>query len=388
MTTTAAAIRREFRENSDARTLLRTLRRIAWRLLARRAMRQLVRSAIVALALASVVLLAHEVGLVSDPRQSRWLAILALGVAVSVVPALRPIGPRQAASSADAACGLGERLTTAVDVVTKHEPMMRLVVRDAARAATAIDVQRVARVTPGREIWLMAGGTIVTVALWLHRGSSEGPLHRSAEQRPPVASDPAHPERVRPVRAQPGDAARRDATLREILRTDGDVAPSSDIGATSAMNTSSRPADATGERSGAVRAPGSSRPDTVAGNATADTAASASDPSSATSGSSVPGERSTATAPAAADARGVRGQTISRSDAERATAPGGGTAASRAGGDPNETGRHRPADAGHVVAAGPAGMARTPMLPALRRYVERYFDELTSTRPMPDRRAR
>jgi hypothetical protein len=342
------------------------LDRVARRLWLARVLRRLLRSTAGVGALLAAVLLAPPLGLSLDLRGPGLLGVAAAAVALSLVPALRPVSLAAAAAVADRAGGLAERRTTAAECLGRPDPAARLVVRDAGRHAAMLDPARIARLGAGRDPWLATAAVTVTLVLWFHASprvvppSPDGvPAARQAEQGDepaagrPVAGAPT--STVSEARPKPGEA------LREAIRTLAAAAP-----------LPAPPATATRGAAGGSR-PATDEAKVPAGHAAIGSLAGRGREPAGPS----PGKEAGSGGDAGRVRSGGVGSTSTVAGGQGAPGAGGGAGRGRTG-DDGRRGAPEPA----AIQGGPeAALARASVPPALRRYVLRYFERLREEPP-------
>lgn len=301
-------------------------------------------------------------------------ALVAAASVAALLPALRPVALARVAAILDRACGLDERLSTALGCLSRDGAMARLVVRDAALLARSLDVGRLPRpslVGPG---WFAAGLLLCVALLWLEPGApasraltavAGAPRAPGADSGRTIAAAPPRAERA--AGPAPASGPRREG--RGLLSALGLETPPAPVTPGSALPAAARRGNADDRPPAAspllpARAPGAGAMGeaSAAGDAPASPSTGGAGPSRAADGDgSAPG-----TAPGHAGvAMGV------------AAAAGGGAAA--------EPGRRAPADeearARPIPSGAEAGAALggEPVPAALRHYIVRYFEILRAT---------
>jgi hypothetical protein len=311
------------------------------------------------------------------------LGALALGLWLAVLPALRPVRLARAAAVADAAGELGERFTTAVEVMAERGAMARLVVRDATRSAAVFDLTRLPKAPMACELWLLAAGTIVSTALWLHGGPSEGGSRDRAGDLPAVVGRVGGPGEIRSSGAPEVGVAEPRGTLREILRLDRELSESRDVAAATPASAATSPSnDAASIDSARVSARAgraSSRGD-VPGDLGDPLPMSSSDSASPMSGTAIPREGAD-TAQPGGPGRGAAGRRIGLAAGGVSPTRGEFARDGARDRDRDEARGNRSGEEREPLASARAGLARMAVPPALRHYVERYLDELRRTPP-------
>lgn len=367
-------------ECDDTRLLRTALRRVARRLSFWRALRWTLSAGAALLAALAFVLLAHQFGIAGDPRRPALIGVLALAFALATLPAFRSVSLREAARAADAACELGERLATAIEVTAQPASMARLVVRDAARRARDLDIERIPRARLGRAGWLLGTAIAVVAALWVHE-SLPGPP-RSGDPVPLLPAVPRPSDtKTSESRLPSAGAEAAGQTLRDALR--GDQGRSALADAVASPN----PADSP-QASATTHSPAA----TEATTTTPDQGGAARGP-----------EAKAGWRPSPSTDSGSSHATLANLGVEpgRGTGPGGGDAARGPGsgarsmasatsgtdGPPHvadPAARHdghagSSASESEALSAAREGLARIPVTPALRQYVQHYFEELRRT---------
>lgn len=165
----------------DQRAVSQLVERVRWRVRAGRALDMAVRMAIPSAALALAVLVPFKLGFLTRGWALRLLlGATALPVLGAIVAALRRIPREQAAKRADDACGLSDRLVSALAFSRgdTSDPFVAAQLRDAAMHAERADARRAAPIAlPGAESRAVAVllAAIITVALLHFRGCASGP---------------------------------------------------------------------------------------------------------------------------------------------------------------------------------------------------------------------
>jgi hypothetical protein len=392
----------------EAKAVRSLLTRVARRLRLWRALRGVLRSAAAIAGVMLAILLAHHLGFGGDPRGALLLGLAALALVLGLIPALRPMPPGRAAAAVDAACALGERFTTAAEVIGQPGPRERLVVRDAARHGLRVDPQRIPHARVGREGWLAASVVAAVVVLWLLPVAPlAGPgLDRGLGQKPGAVGTEAAAPRLGAgtVAEAPPAGARPQRGLLEALGLPPQNPPSGDGRRphTASLGGAQRGAERERSPGGGSAEPGVPHgierprlPSPVAGPRGP---AIPGAPASATGSSQIPatGESRPPSKPApgiaAREGAGTERPGGAGAGSETAgTGPAlGGAGAGRGGADEpsppsardvakdvREAGRP-PGSPGGDLADGQAAFGRLPVPSALRNYILRYFEQLHS----------
>lgn len=205
--------------SDDARAVRALVARVARRLWLASAVRRLLRVTAAGCAVTSVVLLAQRFGFVGHQHVAHLIALVVLAAAILMIPGLRWVRTSRAAALIDAVYALGERFTTAVEVIGQPGAAARLVVRDAARCSVDVDPRRLARNGNSRDLWLAVLSVAVAAVLWLQASDRYEPVgdpQAGTEASGAVAGD-------RSARRLPSDeparppAPERQAAARELL---------------------------------------------------------------------------------------------------------------------------------------------------------------------------